>query len=138
MVSLFDAKKNKGFTLVELLVVIAIVGILAALVLVSMVRTRQKGRDSNRSSDLRQISLSMEMAYDDSQAYPTSIAMPATIATADGTYMDAVPTDPQGGNYTWINNTGDDQTFCVGANLELADFFICDPDGCRASAANCT
>ncbi|MFH2105160.1 MAG: type II secretion system protein [Parcubacteria group bacterium] len=131
-------KNNRGFTLVELLVVIAIVGILAALVLVSMVRTRQKGRDSNRSSDLRQISLSMEMAYDDGQAYPTSVAMPATIATVDSTYMDAVPTDPQGGNYTWVDNTGDDQAYCVGAGLELADFFICDPAGCRESAANCT
>ena len=135
---MFGVNKNKGFTLEELLVVIAIIGILAALVMVSMVRTKQKGRDSSRSSDLHQISLALEMAYDDGQAYPTSIAMPATITTANGTYMDTVPSDPQGGDYTWIDNTGDDQTYCVGAELELADFFICDPDGCRSSGSNCT
>jgi len=131
--------KNQGFTLVELLVVIAIIGILAALVMVSMVRTRQKGRDAHRESDLHQISLAMQMANDDGQAYPTGITIPVSITTAQATYMDATPTDPQGGDYSWTDNTapGDDQFFCVGANLELGDYFICNQNGCEKSGSDC-
>ena len=131
--------KNKGFTLVELLVVIAIIGILAALVMVSMVRTKQKGRDAHRKSDLHQISLAMQMANNDDQAYPTGITIPASIATAQATYMAATPTDPQGGNYSWTDNTGpgDNQMFCVGADLELATYFTCSQDGCEESGSDC-
>src|SRR3989344_7155041 len=40
--------ERKGFTLVEVLTVIAIIGILSAVVLVSMSGSQQKGRDGRR------------------------------------------------------------------------------------------
>jgi type II secretion system protein G len=64
-------KKSKGFTLIELLVVIAIIGLLATIVLVSVSSSRQKAKDARRVSDLRQISLALELyAEDNGRLYP--------------------------------------------------------------------
>jgi type II secretion system protein G len=61
---------QKGFTLIELLVVIAIIGILSAVVLVSLNSARAKSRDARRLSDVRQIMTALEIYYNDNGAYP--------------------------------------------------------------------
>lgn len=131
-------KKQKGFTLIELLVVVAIIGVLAAIVLVALGSARAKARDARRESDIRQIGLAMEMAYDDDQKYPTSAALPTSIASSKQTYLSTVPSDPKSGSYVWTNNTANDQIFCVSADLEKADYFRCNQDGCGASTAACS
>jgi prepilin-type N-terminal cleavage/methylation domain-containing protein len=124
--------KQKGFTLIELLVVIAIIGILASIVLVSLGGAREKARNAKRESDIRQISLAMEMAYDDSQAYPTIEApeeggrIDSVNTTSD--YLNPWPTDPGGGSgscndiagleYCGYDNSGDTSLYCVYAELE--------------------
>ncbi|MDD5627201.1 MAG: type II secretion system protein [Patescibacteria group bacterium] len=59
-----------GFTLIELLVVIAVIGLLATIVMVSLNSARKKARDAERKSDLKQISLALEMYYDKYNGYP--------------------------------------------------------------------
>jgi len=107
--------KKKGFTLIELLIVIAIIGVLASIVLVSMGGARSKARDAVRQSDARQIGSAMELYYGDADAYLTS----ATVPTAVGTYMATFPTDPKAGaSYGWVDNSSDDQKFCVYMTME--------------------
>ena len=53
--TIFSSKNSRGFTLIELLVVIAIIGLLASVVFASLTTARQRGRDANRVSTLKQI-----------------------------------------------------------------------------------
>ena len=107
-------KNRRGFTLIELLVVIAIIGLLATIVLVSLNTARQKARDARRVSDLRQISIALEMYYDSQTYYPGDTAAAGCNdwgdASSAGTlvyalqtdgYMTSVPNDPSGGTNTY-------------------------------------
>ena len=81
---------KKGFTLIELLVVIAIIGILAAIIAVSLGSARAKGRDAKRISDIRSIQLALEEYYNDNSSYPTGI-----YSNQLSTYLPNVPLDPK-------------------------------------------
>jgi len=116
--------KQKGFTLIELLVVIAIIGILAGIVLVSLGGARANARDARRNADMRQLSTAMELCYDDAACGPGDDAyfVSGTLPTVIGTYMPAVPKDPQvGAAYGWISNTANNQDYCAYAILEGGD-----------------
>jgi type II secretion system protein G len=100
--------KQKGFTLVELLVVIAIIGLLSSVVLASLNSARDKGKDSQRISDLRSVQQALELyATDHTGNFPSTggswygacSANGWTVATIpnliSGGYIGQLPVDPE-------------------------------------------
>ncbi len=73
-------KFKKGFTLIELLVVIAIIGILAALIIVSLTGARQKATDTQRKNNLGVITTMLaQYKEDNNDKYPDSGATQVTL-----------------------------------------------------------
>ena len=94
-----------GFTLIELLIVITIIGILASLLMSNFIGVRQRARDSQRKSDLRQIQSALELWRADQGTYPTGAVITScgnqlqcTIigCSTPVTYMQKIPCDPLG------------------------------------------
>lgn len=106
---------KKGFTLIELLVVISIIGILSSVVIASLNTARQKARDSNRITDVKQLQLALELYYDsNSSAYPVALSSLAP------TYIQTLPVDPSTGDqykYSW-NPLSSPGSYHLGAILE--------------------
>jgi|SRR3989344_5474436 len=90
-------KNKNGFTLIELLIVVAIVGVLASLLMVNFVGIRQRARDAQRKSDIRQIQSALEMYRADQGSYPTSLSSCSSSlmgGSPEITYMQKIPCDP--------------------------------------------
>lgn len=81
---------EKAFTLIELLVVIGIIGILVALTAFNFQQARERARDVQRKSELKQIQNALEMYKNDQmpQRYPNALTALTT------TYLNTVPEDP--------------------------------------------
>src|SRR5579872_5421721 len=62
--------KNKGFTLIELLIVLAIIGVLTGLLLANFIGVRERARDAQRKSDVKQIQTALELYRQDNGTYP--------------------------------------------------------------------
>lgn len=91
---------KSGFTLIELLIVVAIIGLLSTLLMSNFVGFRQRGRDGQRKSDLRQIQAALEMYRSDNASYPGALAACGSpFALAGVTYMQTLPCDPLGATY---------------------------------------
>lgn len=138
---------SKGFTLIELLVVISIIGVLATLLVANYSATRQRARDAQRKSDLRNVQTALRTYYNDRGKYPTSSSGKIQGCGTSGTsicewgqkfsagasgnevvYMNILPNDPQKNrSYNYSSTAGDDYT--LSACLEnKAD------DKCKAGA----
>lgn len=130
-----NCKFSSGFTLIELLIVIAIIGILTTLLTTNYIGIRQRARDAQRKSDIRQLQSALELYRTDQGQYFQKSTSPYYInATACKTsgplragsvnYMTKVPCDPLGvstfnsGNYYYYS---DGATYRLAACLENAN-----------------
>lgn len=130
-----DIINNKGFTLIELLIVIAIIAILTALLLANFIGVRQRARDAQRKSDLKQMQTALELYRADNGTYPTYIInnMPYSLSSGQllpyidssnhlniiPKYMSMIPVDPLYGATCkgYIHRT-DSNGYTIFANLE--------------------
>jgi prepilin-type N-terminal cleavage/methylation domain-containing protein len=120
--------KRKGFTLIETLVVIAIIGIIASIILISLVSVRNKARDVKRKAEISQIArfLTASCYLPDEGGGDYDLLPIAEELIAKNPqysqYIKTIPKDPKSGNdtqsgYRYI--VSDDGVRCaLYANLE--------------------
>jgi len=113
---------KKAFTLIELLVVIGIIGMLSALLVPNFMAARERARDAQRKSDLKQIQKALEMYRQDQNppAYPTTAnnrfgSCENSFTFNQNTYINKIPCDPLGPTpyYYFPNNNNLTYTLCA-------------------------
>jgi len=103
---------QRGFTLIELLVVIAIIGILTAIVTANFTTAKSKSRDAKRVSDLAQIQLALEQAFDKCSTYPPTLVETTTVCTINNTpftlsyFISKVPKEDATNSYYYTVASG--------------------------------
>lgn len=138
---------KRAFTLVELLVVIAIIAILTAVILANLNQSKAKARDAKRVSDLSQIQLALEFAFDKCNVYPPDINSTATeidgancknSSGANYTLGDFISQIPKDGTVAYpYGRTGNKYDYRVRALLEVDNSVLLERAG-DAAGIDCT
>ncbi len=125
---------KKGFTLIELLVVIAIIGILAAIVLVSLSGARDRAKDARITGDMNQIRSTAEIKFSEDGDY-SDVGCDGTIADSAGcssctnSDIQSLCEDmfDQGATSVIIQDDGTDGSgYCAEAQLNSGDYWCVD------------
>lgn len=124
-------QSRAGFTLIELLVVIAIIGILASFLLVNFVGVRERARDAQRKSDIKQIQAALEFYRSDNQTYPPNLA---TLTSGTTKYLNSLPSDPSSTpDYDYVRSSS--SKYCLQACLENSQDKDKSTTGCTGGAS---
>ncbi|MFA7676208.1 MAG: prepilin-type N-terminal cleavage/methylation domain-containing protein [Candidatus Shapirobacteria bacterium] len=108
-------KNKKGFTLIELIVSVTIIAVLTVVGVVSYTGTSKKARDGRRVADLEKVRIALELYRQDlGSTYPADGTLTTKLAPK---YIQAIPTDPKSGTYTY-DQTGTGYTYELGAKME--------------------
>jgi len=108
------SRTSRGFTLIEIMVVIVILGVLAALVVPSVLSRTDDARIVAAKSDLGAIRQALKLYRLDNQRYPTTeqglnalvtkpTEPPAPPNWKPGGYLEKLPHDPWGRAYQYLN-----------------------------------
>ena len=125
------AKNLPGFTMIELLIVMALMAALATLFVTTYPNVLQKGRDTERQSDLKQYQTALELYGNKKNGtYPIK-TVPVDISEATGMCatlgMANCPPDPKNGDTTacsssecryWYISNANGTSYSVWATLE--------------------
>lgn len=115
-------KESRGFTLIELLVVIAIIGILAAIVLVSLSGATDRAKDARIKGDLSQVRSRAELLRIDTGGYASTCKDTKSLGT--DSELQTIQTDikDQQPNKTLdLNCQANTDKYCVAVTLNKAD-----------------
>lgn len=101
---------QRGFTLIEIMVVVVIIGILAALIAPNIIGRDDQARVTAARSDLNAVSQALDMYKMDNFRYPTTdMGLQALVTQPpeaknwpQGGYLPAMPKDPWGNPYVYI------------------------------------
>ena len=92
--------RQRGFTLIEIMVVVVILGILASLVVPTIMERPDHARQVRAKQDVRAITSALSMYRLDNFDYPVTLD---ELATGSNKYLERVPSDPWGRPYNYSN-----------------------------------
>ena len=130
---MFSLKKQKGFTIVELLIVIVVIGILATLVIVTFSGIQQKGRNSQRQTDINAIQSHVEAVYASDGKYPTLANLNDSTwraANTKGLAPEALADPKNAATQTLVGTVPAAGTYSYA--------YVVTPTGCDNTATDCT
>lgn len=103
-------RKARGFTLIEIMVVLVILGLLAALVVPSILNRPDQARQVKATQDVRALESALKLYRLDNFRYPTQaqglaalVRAPTDAGNWQGPYVDNLPEDPWGNPYRYAN-----------------------------------
>jgi general secretion pathway protein G len=121
--------RTNGFTLLELMVVIVIIGLLATVVALNVLPSRDQAMVEKAKADIALIEQALDLYRLDNLAYPTTadglaalLSPPASLADPQryrrGGYVKRLPNDPWGRPYQYQNpgTRGAVDIFSLGAD----------------------
>lgn len=109
---MWEARKDRGFTIVELLIVVVVIAILAVITVVAYNGVQDRAKTSRAASVLTQASKKVKLwSVSNNEQYPATLAEVGITDTADTAYQ-----------YT-SDNTVSPATFCVSVTMGGASFY---------------
>lgn len=105
-------RRARGFTLIEIMVVVLIIGLLAAVIVPSIMNRVDDAKISKAKQDIRSLETALQIFYLDNSKYPTSeqglaalVQQPTDPAIRHwkpGGYLERVSKDPWGNEYQYL------------------------------------
>lgn len=125
----FGARAMRGFTLIEIMVVVVILGILAAVIVPSVMEKPGEARKVRARQDIQAIVTALNLYKLDNYVYPSTeqglaalVSKPSGVPDAPnwkkGGYLEKIPADPWKSPYLYLHpgTHGDIDVFSYGAD----------------------
>ena len=114
--------KKKGLVFVGFLVVFVVAGILVYLASLTITNSRVTERDATRKADLHRLRRAFHQYQSDNASFPESDENWGEIPNLSSTYIEKIPTNPQGSSaYMYATHDGEttnDLEFAIESELE--------------------